>query len=64
MGVDIDLVELEKVDVICEDMRAAYFLGDFLHSEGASSVARIVIDLAQWCRMHMPSKWILSPPLD
>ncbi|KAK7686559.1 hypothetical protein QCA50_010159 [Cerrena zonata] len=45
---------LRKVDVICEDVRAAYVLGDFLRSQGGSSIDHFVLDLAQLCRYHTP----------
>ncbi|KAK1233415.1 hypothetical protein PQX77_003429 [Marasmius sp. AFHP31] len=38
---------LRKVDVVCEDVRAAYILGDFLRSTAGSSVDHLVLDLIQ-----------------
>ena len=52
-------VPLYHLDVHCEDMRAAYTLGDFLRSPAAASVRSLNLDLIRLCRWHMPSKFFV-----
>ncbi|KAL0580017.1 hypothetical protein V5O48_002020 [Marasmius crinis-equi] len=51
---DQDFGSLRKVDVVCEDVRAAYILGDFLRSAAGLSVDHLVLDLGQLCRYQTP----------
>lgn len=54
-----DLGTLRKVDVICQDIRAAFVVGDFLRGTGASSVDHLVLDFAQLCRYRPPCKLLV-----
>ena len=47
---------LHSLDVVCEDMQAAYLLGDFLRSPAAISVEHLELDLSQLCRTRPPGR--------
>ena len=49
------------VEIACEDMHAAYALGDFLRGPAGASVERLVLDLGRLCQRQKPCEFTHSP---